>query len=66
MIDVYDLWEAQDIKQECLRMRRPQCTTCGEHIQDEHLFIINDEFVCTECLIREFRKDTEDYIDEYD
>ena len=40
----------------------PVCEICGEPIQDEHLFLINDEFVCTECLIRDFRKDVEDYV----
>lgn len=64
--DNYDLWEAHDIKQERERMRRPKCSLCGEHIQDEHLFLINDEFICTECLITNFKKETEDYIDECD
>lgn len=66
MRDVYDLWEAQDIENERRRMRRPQCSSCREHIQDEYLFLINDEFICTECLVRDFRKETEDYLDECD
>lgn len=40
----------------------PVCENCGNPIQGEHLFLINDEFVCTECLIRDFRKDVEDYV----
>lgn len=65
MRDVYDLWESHDNEQERWRMRRPRCSSCREHIQDEHLFLINDEIICTECLIRDFRKETEDYTDEY-
>ena len=40
----------------------PVCERCGEPIQDEHLYLINDEFVCQECLDRDFRKDTNDYV----
>jgi formylmethanofuran dehydrogenase subunit E len=40
----------------------PVCERCGKPIQDEHLYLINDEFVCPECLYRDFRKDTEDYV----
>ena len=41
--------------------RLPVCENCGEPIQDEHLFLINDEFICEECLKNNFRKRTEDY-----
>jgi hypothetical protein len=40
----------------------PFCEVFGKPIQDEHLYLINDEFVCEECLIRDFRKNTEDFI----
>lgn len=41
--------------------RCPKCTICGDPIQDEHLYLINDEFVCQACLDRDFKKSTEDY-----
>lgn len=41
----------------------PVCENCGEPIQDEHLFLINDEFLCWECLKENYRKRTEDYCD---
>lgn len=41
--------------------RLPFCENCGEPIQDEHLYLINDEFICEECLKNNFRKRTEDY-----
>lgn len=42
--------------------RLPVCEVCGNPIQDEHLYLINDEFVCPACLERDFRKDTDDYV----
>ena len=42
--------------------RLPKCSDCGDPIQDEHLFLINDETICTRCLIHNYRKETEDYI----
>lgn len=59
--DNYDMWEAQDIERERRRARLPVCETCGEPIQDEHFYDINDEFICEECLKNNFRKNTEDY-----
>ena len=52
----YDREQAKQLE------RLPFCEVCGKPIQDEHLFLINDEFVCEECLIRDFRKNTEDFI----
>lgn len=41
----------------------PACSICGEPIQDEHLYLINDEFVCPDCLDRDFKKDVDDYVE---
>lgn len=41
---------------------RPKCAECGEPIQDDHYFDINDEPVCEECLNFNYRKHTEDFI----
>ena len=57
MRDVYDLWEAQDIAKERRLARLPQCEYCGEPIQDEFYFEINDSFYCEDCLKSEFRKE---------
>lgn len=62
MIDNYDLWEAHDAKQERWLAELPVCDVCDNPIQDEHLYLINDEFICPECLERDFRKDTDDYV----
>lgn len=41
----------------------PKCSCCGEPIQDDYYFEINDEIICESCLIDNHRKRTEDYID---
>lgn len=61
--DVYDQWEARDREQAKWLEKLPVCEVCGHPIQDEHLYLINDEFICEECLIREFRKDASDYVE---
>lgn len=56
-------FERHDMEQAKQLERLPVCEICGEPIQDKHLFLINDEFVCPACLERDFRKNTEDFID---
>ena len=41
----------------------PVCYECGEPIQDEECFEINDELICPECLKDNHRKKVEDYIE---
>lgn len=60
--DNYDLWEAHERELERELERFPFCEICGNPIQDEHLYLINDEFICQECLERDFRKKVEDYV----
>lgn len=42
---------------------RPVCEICGHPIQDETLYLINDEFVCEKCLDHNFKKWTDDYVE---
>lgn len=64
MIDAYDLWEARDREMERRLARRPLCSICDNHIQDEEAYLINGEVICQECLNRDFKINVEDYIDE--
>lgn len=41
----------------------PVCCRCGEPIQDEDLYDIDDNLYCEECMKSEFRRCTENYID---
>lgn len=61
--DNFDLWEAHEREKERQLERLPVCEVCSKPIQDEHLYLINDEFVCQDCLDRDFRKCVDDYVE---
>lgn len=47
--------------------RRPICFNCGEHIQSETFYEINNRIVCPDCLESDYARSVEDYIsDVYD
>lgn len=43
--------------------RRPVCDECGHHIQDDWFYLINDEFICPDCLNNYYRKEVEDFME---
>lgn len=49
-------------KQEKALSRLPVCSECGEHIQDDYCYVINDEYICEDCMII-YRKPIDDLID---
>lgn len=57
--DVYDLWEAHEREQEKQLERLPVCADCGEPVQDDHYYLINDEVICPNCLEAGYRKEIE-------
>lgn len=59
--DNYERWESHERQKEKELERLPVCEICGIPIQDEHCYLINDEFVCQRCLDRDFRKWTDDF-----
>ena len=59
--DNYDQWEAHNRKQEARLRKRPICSHCGKHIQDERIWDINGELYHPDCAEEEFCKWTEDY-----
>lgn len=59
---ILDYERYADEQQEALE-RCPICEICGEYIQDEHYYEINDEAVCQECLDNEYKRRTEDYME---
>ena len=61
-MDVYDLWQLHDDEQEKQLKELPVCDYCGEPVQDEYYYQINDEVICTRCLNEYCRKVTEDYV----
>lgn len=61
--DAYDLWEAHEAEQEKLLEKLPECEICGELIQDDFYYEINDAIICESCLNDHHRKRTEDFIE---
>jgi formylmethanofuran dehydrogenase subunit E len=61
--DNYSQWENHERQQEAWLRKRPVCCYCGEHIQDDYFYQINDEVICKDCLDGQFRKYVEDYIE---
>ena len=62
--DNYDKFLEHEREQEKLLEKLPQCEECGEHIQDDYYFEINDTVICWECLKANYRKRTEDFCSE--
>ena len=66
-MDAYEAWERHDAEQERWLQRRPVCNVCGEHIQDDHLFDIDGDLVCEECLKdymeEHYKQSTEKYME---
>jgi formylmethanofuran dehydrogenase subunit E len=42
--------------------RLPRCCECGEPITDDYCYEINDSLICTECMERNYKKDTDDFV----
>ncbi len=55
--------EARDAEQQSALDKLPVCSYCGEPIQDDFCYVINDEIICEECLEENFRKRVDDYIE---
>ena len=60
--DNLDRFESHDAEQERQLQKLPVCEYCGEHIQDDYFFQINDEIICEGCLNDHFRKAVDDYV----
>lgn len=62
-MDAYALWKAHDSNQMDALEQLPVCDCCGEHIQDEHLYLISGEILCMDCLNDQYRRDVDDFIE---
>lgn len=48
--DPLDDFLRYDLAQEIKLARRPCCTSCGHHIQDEEAYFIFDKWFCMDCM----------------
>ena len=60
--DYLDHWSEHNRQKEEKLHQLPKCEYCGQHIQDEYYFEINDEIICEGCLMENYRKHTEDFV----
>jgi formylmethanofuran dehydrogenase subunit E len=56
----YSRYDAERQKEE---ESLPKCDICGEPIQDDYLYDLDGNLVCEECLIDNFKKPVDNYID---
>ena len=61
MCDAYEMWRCREHEREKWLAKKPVCSRCEEHIQDERLFDIHGVLYCEGCACDEFKKWTEDY-----
>ena len=54
----FDRWDMEQAKYEA---RLPVCDCCGETINDDFYWEIDDEILCADCMNERFRKYTDDY-----
>ena len=52
-----------DAKKQKELERLPKCAECGERVQDDHYYLINDEVICPDCLEANYRKDVQDWFE---
>lgn len=61
-MDAYEMFRRREKRKDAWLRKRPVCAYCNEHIQEDFCYEIDGETVCSVCLDREFRKETEDYL----
>lgn len=62
--DYNDLYAMHEAEQERRLKKYPKCDCCGEHITDDYFYNIDSTYFCEECLKDEYRKKTEDYMED--
>jgi hypothetical protein len=62
--DNYDIWCYHQAEKEKAEARLPVCCHCDKHIGDDFLYYIEGDIYCEECMTDEFRRPTDDFIDE--
>lgn len=60
--DNYDRFEQHEAEQQAYLDKLPRCSECDEPITDEYCYEINGEYICEECLERNYRKSVESII----
>jgi formylmethanofuran dehydrogenase subunit E len=61
-MDNHRRWQMHDAEQEESLEKFPKCDFCGKVIQEDHLYDIDNEIYCEECMEAHFKKPTERYM----
>ena len=61
--DNYDAFCEHEAEQQAALKRLPVCSECGERIQDEYCYEVNDEYICEQCMEDNHQKRVEDLIE---
>lgn len=61
--DNYDLWKAHDDEMEKALERLPVCCECDEPIQDDTLYVFDNNPICKSCLELHHEMSVEDFIE---
>lgn len=56
-------FERYDAEQQAELDKLPKCEWCGERIQTEECYEVNNELICPECLNENYRRWVDDYIE---
>ena len=69
--DNYDAWEAHQAEQDKLLKKLPKCSECHQPIQEDLCYNFDGDLICEDCLEKNHKVSTEDYIveecsDEYE
>lgn len=56
-------FDRYDAEQQRRMDKLPVCADCGEPVQADHFYLINDEVICPDCLEAGYRKAVEDYVE---
>lgn len=55
-------WDAYCREQDALHNMLPICCECGQRIEDDFCYEINDAIICEDCMDRQYKKYTMDLV----
>ena len=62
--DYTDLHAGYEAEQERRLEKLPKCDCCGEPITDDYFYNIDGMFICETCMRDEYRRNTDDYMED--
>lgn len=60
--DNYDAWSKKEREEYLELSKLPLCAECGEPIQDDYCYELENGLICEDCMENNHRVNTEDYM----